>query len=93
MPQECGIQYSCSQPSQDSCILGALALRHSWNALSAFRWQGKFVTVLFEQGGGVLGHNIGEAHHTTLFQPTLIWFIRLLMYASADSLRCSVRWV
>jgi len=45
----------------------------------------QFVSVLFEQGGRVLGHNIGEAHHTTLFQPTLIWPIRLLMYSSADS--------
>ena len=53
----------------------------------------QFVPVLFEQGGRVLGHNIGEAHHTTLFQPTLIWPIRWLMYSSADSLRCSVRWV
>ena len=32
-------------------------------------------------------------HHTTLFQPTCIWLISVLMYASADSLRCSVRWV
>jgi len=30
----------------------------------------QFVTVLFEQGGRVLRHNIGEAHHATLFQPT-----------------------
>ena len=53
----------------------------------------QFVPVLFEQGGRVLGHDVGEAHHTILFQSTLIWPIKLLMYASADCLRCSVRWV
>ena len=65
-------------------------------SISAQRFQlagQQFVTVLLEQGGCVLGHDVGEAHHTTLFQPTLIWPIRWLMFSSAELLRCSVRWV
>ena len=38
-----------------------------------------------ELGCGILGHNIIEAHHTTRFQSTLIRFIKVLMYSSANS--------